>query len=73
MACSYGSIYMGRPTMIKDSDSDMPLPCIDPVGVLVLRLQGYPLNRLDFRKKILHYGNRYLPMESLTLRLQDES
>jgi hypothetical protein len=25
---------MGRPTMIKDSDSDMPLPGIDPVSVL---------------------------------------
>ncbi|TFK41823.1 fungal-specific transcription factor domain-containing protein [Crucibulum laeve] len=26
----YGSIYMGRPTMIKDTDFDTPLPEIDP-------------------------------------------
>lgn len=29
LADRYGSVYMGRPTMIKDSDSDTPLPSID--------------------------------------------
>ncbi|KXN88828.1 Nitrogen assimilation transcription factor nirA [Leucoagaricus sp. SymC.cos] len=31
LADRYGSIYMGRPTMIKDSDSDTPLPHVDSV------------------------------------------
>ncbi|KAF5352426.1 hypothetical protein D9756_005920 [Leucocoprinus leucothites] len=30
LADRYGSLYMGRPTMIKDSDSDVPLPHVDP-------------------------------------------
>ncbi|EKM84077.1 hypothetical protein AGABI1DRAFT_117526 [Agaricus bisporus var. burnettii JB137-S8] len=30
LADRYGSIYMGRPTMIKDNDSDMSLPGIEP-------------------------------------------
>jgi hypothetical protein len=28
---SYGSVYMGRPTMIKDGDYETPLPSVDPL------------------------------------------
>ncbi|KAG2022902.1 nuclear protein [Coprinopsis cinerea AmutBmut pab1-1] len=31
MVDRYGSLYMGRPVMIKDGDYDTPLPDIDPV------------------------------------------
>jgi len=37
---SYGSIYMGRPTMIKDSDSDTPLPHVDLVCSIFRILPG---------------------------------
>lgn len=37
MSRRYGSIYMGRPTMIKDSDSDTPFPYVDPVRIFAPR------------------------------------
>jgi hypothetical protein len=38
---SYGSIYMGRPTMIKDNDCDTPEPHVDPVRLAVLNSTSF--------------------------------